>query len=138
MARIDKYCDGFRAPLAAAFTGGTNGVDFGKVICVGLNANGQVTASAPASGYLGVMVLHESFTAGEQVDVMDRGEIVEFDQEFNAPTGAATSGTTYYADSTTNDGQFFTTAPAAGVNAVKIGTTVEDDRLIVRVTRIQG
>jgi len=137
MARFDKYdpcCGGFRAPLAAAFTGGTNGVDFGKVIAVGLNASGQVTpgdgTSAPASGYMGVMILFESKTAGQPVDVMTRGEIVEFDQNPNG-VSSPNPGTAYYADATTAKNGSLT---ATSTTNTKIGRTVEATRLVVGVS----
>lgn len=139
MARFDKYdpiSGGFRAPLAAAFTGGASGVDFGKVFAVGLTAGGLLTMTAPASGYLGAMILTEAKSAGAVVDTMTAGEIVEFDLNWNGTTGAATAGTTYYASGTA--GQFNATAVATGVNALRLGTTVEASRLIVRAAVFQG
>lgn len=136
MARYDKYdpCSGgFRAPLAAAFTGGTNGADFGKVIAVGLNSSGQITpgdgTNAPASGYLGVMILLEAKSAGQPVDVMNAGEIVEFDKVTNGVT-TPTAGTKYYADATTAKNGTLT---ATATTNAQIGFTVEASRLIVRM-----
>lgn len=138
MARYDKYdycAGGFRAPLAADFTGGANGADFGKVIAVGLDGNGRVTmgdgTDAPASGYMGVVILFESKKAGQPVDVMTRGEIVEFDQNLNGQ-GAPTPGTAYYANVTAADGTITNAAGSAPANT-KIGRTVEATRLLVGV-----
>lgn len=126
MARYDKYDPydgGFRAPLAADTPKNSGGNPIG----VGINAQGRVVAGAGTSGVTGLMVLTRDMKAGEVVDVMTDGEIVEF-------TGAA--GSAYYANTTT--GVLSTTAPGAGVNGVRVGHTVEATRLVVRVQQVQG
>lgn len=127
MARIDKYeplAGGTRAPLAAAWPAG----DLSKVVGCGLDANGKVVRGAAGnSGFVGVVVLTQVKNAGDVVDIMTDGEIVEM-------TGLA-AGTTYYLDAA---GALTAVAPAAGVNAVRVGQTVEATRLVVRIERVQG
>lgn len=134
MSRYDKYdpvSGGFRAPLAAAFTGGASGVDFGKMFAVSLNASGQVVFATPntsVTGFVGVMILHEAKAAGQVVDIMTAGEIVEFTLANGA---AAAAGTVYYTNAA-GDGGYSATGPA-GATIGRIGHTVEAGRLIVRV-----
>ena len=120
MARIDKYdpvSGGFRAPLAADYTGSAN------VVAVGLNSSGQVVigAGVAAVGIVGVICIPLDKKAGTVIDVMQEGEIVEF---------AGTAGTAYTG---------LTTAPgtvaavAADATHIKVGFTVEASRLIGRV-----
>jgi hypothetical protein len=148
-ARYDKYepiSGGFRAPLAADLTFDSSG-HFGPK-AVSINASGQVVVGAAAqSGFIGVLVKNVPLYPGlgnipgqvnagvpiggkatNIVDIMTAGEIV------SVPGLAA--GTTYYA--ATADGSLTATPPAAGVNAVIVGHTVEADRLIVRVRNFQG
>lgn len=134
MSRYDKYdpiSGGFRAPLAAAFTGGASGVDFGKIYCVSLNSSGQVVFATPlasTTGFVGIMILHEAKRAGEVVDIMTHGEVVEATLQNGT---ALTAGTTY-ATNAAGDGGF---AAGAGGTATqgRIGATVEASRLVVRV-----
>lgn len=116
MARIDKYnpiSGGFRAPLAAAYTGSSTPIG------VGLDANGRVVPGAGVTGIKGVVCLPKDYAAGDIVDVMDAGEIVEF---------AGAAGTNY----TANTGTGAITNAAQGATQVRIGHTVEATRLIVR------
>jgi hypothetical protein len=122
MARIDKYdpiAGGFRAPLNAAFTGSVTPVG------VGLNSSGRVVVGGGVTGIVGVVCSPSDHAAGEMIDVMTGGELVEFG-------GAA--GTVYTADTTT--GAVGNTAASA--TKTKVGFTVEADRLIVRVSGIDG
>jgi len=126
LGRYDKYdpkAGGFRAPLAADFAVGNIKTVFG----VGLDANGRVVMGAGNSGIVGVLVLTQAKSAGDIVDVMTNGEITD---------AALVAGTAYYA--ATADGVLGTTAPAAGDNAVRVGHTVEADRLVIRVQEVQG
>jgi hypothetical protein len=116
MARIDKYqpvAGGFRAPLNAAYTGAA------APIAVGLNSSGRVVVGAGQTGIVGVVCSPYDKAAGDIIDVMTNGELVEFG-------GAA--GTAYTANTTT--GVISTTAASA--TQIKVGFTVEADRLIVR------
>lgn len=126
MSRYDKYepkGGGFRAPLAANMTAAQVDVTLG----VGLDVNGRVVIGGGGNtGFVGVVSIPRQLNAGDIVDVMTHGEIVE---------AALAAGTTYYLAA---DGTLATAAPAAGVNAVRVGRTVEADRLIVRVEGVQG
>lgn len=119
MARIDKYdpiSGGFRAPLAAAYTGSSTPIG------VGLNAAGRVVAGAGQTGIVGVVCLPGNHEALSPVDVMTDGELVEF---------AGAAGTVYTADTTT--GVIGTSAQSA--TKVRVGHTVEATRLVVRMFR---
>lgn len=127
MARFDKYephVGGFRARLEAKWLL----ADVGVILGVGLNASGRVVKGAAATGVLGVLALGKVRNAQHVVDVMTSGEIVD--------CVGLTAGTVYYVNAAT--GVLETTAPAIGVNKVRIGHTVEADRLIVRVETVQG
>lgn len=118
MARIDKYdpvSGGFRAPLNADLTGAA------APLGVGLNASGRVVAGAGVTGIVGVIVSPYDKNAGDIIDVMTAGEMVEFG-------GAA--GTVYTANTTT--GVISNAAKSATQHVV--GHTVEADRLIVRTS----
>lgn len=116
MARFDKYdpiSGGFRASLAAAYTGSDTPIG------VGLNSSGRVVPGAGVTGILGVIVQPADKAALDVIDVMDGGDIVEF---------AGAAGTIYCADTTT--GAITATAPSA--TKTKVGHTVEATRLVVR------
>lgn len=138
-ARIDKYDPrdgGFRAPLAAALAytpsnEATN--DVGKVWAVGLNASGQVVKGAGATGVLAVIVPTRAMAAGEMIDCMTDGEVVNV----NLHNGNAIAA-----------GATVTGVPASGILAttttgnVRLGWTVAEEagvsyrgRLVVRVGR---
>lgn len=129
--RIDKYDPidgGFRAPLAADWAPGDLETAFG----VGLDANGRVVKGAGNTGIKGVLVLTKALKAGKVVDVMTDGEIVD------AP-GTFTAGTNYFADGVTGaliagTGTATLTAPATA-NSKLVGSTVEKERVVVRVAR---
>jgi len=114
MARFDKYDPvdgGFRAPLNAAYTGAAASIG------VGINSSGRVVAGAGQTGVIGVICQPSNRVAGDIVDVMTDGEIVE---------AALVAGTVYYAHATT--GVISTTA-----SLYRVGHTVELARLIVRM-----
>lgn len=116
MARYDKYdpkAGGFRAPVAAAYTGAA------AAIGVGLDSNGRIVAGAGQTGIIGVLAKSDNAAALEVLDVMTAGEIVEFG-------GAA--GTVYTANTTTG----VISNAAKSATQVVVGFTVEADRLIVR------
>lgn len=146
-ARYDKYepiAGGFRAPLAATLTFDASGHLGPKA--VSLNASGQVVVGGAAIAVVGVLVKNVPLypnlgnipgavnsavpiggQAGDIVDIMTNGEIVGIP--------GLTAGTVYYAAA---DGSLTATAPAAGTNAMRVGTTVEADRLVVRLMMVQG
>lgn len=120
--RIDKYepkAGGFRALLAAdtSKTGGEIG-DEDAAIGVGLNSTGKVVAGAGNTGVLGVLVLTKNMKAGDVVDVMTDGEIVE---------AGGTAGTVYYADP--SDGTITDTPPDAAAATLDTGVIADDNAL---------
>lgn len=117
MARYDKYdgkAGGFRAVLEVGLSGGDVAVPLG----VGVNASGRVVKGAGTSGIAGVLLIDTPKSAGDVVDVMTSGEIVD--------VAALTGGTEYFA---TAAGALDTVA-----TGTKVGFTAEASRLIVRCT----
>jgi len=126
VARFDKYdpnVGGFRAPLAATLAD----AGVGLVKGVGLNSSGQVVIGAGNTGVIGVIVDNGLLTdgvvkgklAGEIIDVMTSGEIVE--------CASLVAGTGYWADPTTG------VLEAEALGDAKVGVTSEATRLIVRM-----
>lgn len=123
LARYDKYdpnVGGFRAPLAADLTA-TEKTGNGNPLPVGLDVNGRVVAGAGAagsvSGTVGLLCTTRDMKAGDVVDVMNFGEIVEM--------AGTVAGTRYAALANGTIG-----APGAGL--LNVGWTVEATRLVVR------
>ena len=122
MARIDKTepnVGSFRAPLNADLSAGA------APLGVGLNSSGRVVVGAGVTGVIGVIVSPYDKAAGDIIDVLQRGQLVEFG-------GAA--GTVYTADTTT--GVIGTTAASA--TKTRIGFTVESGRLIINAGLDRG
>lgn len=128
MSRYDKYdpkVGGYRATLAADFP--ENLVD--HVVGVGHDANGRLVVGAGESGIKGVLVLTKARKAGEVVDVMTYGEIVEFgpsDGASEAGVDFGTAATDYFSDAA----GVVTDTSAAG--SFYVGHTERGSRLIVR------
>lgn len=125
MARYDKYdptSGGFRAPLAADLPA-TSKTGNGNPLGVGLDVNGRVVAGAGQSGIVAALCTTKDMKAGDIVDGMTDGEIVEM-------AGVAAGTVLTAADA---DGVIDATAPGAG--RTRIGHTVEATRLVVRVAR---
>lgn len=123
MARYDKYepkAGGFRAPLAADLAA-TDSTGTGNPLGVGLDVNGRVVAGEGQTGIVGVLVTTKAMKAGDIVDVMTSGEIVEM-----ASVAAGTEITTLTTTGVTDD-------VAADATHIKVGFTVEATRLIVRM-----
>lgn len=112
--RIDKYdpvSGGFRAPLNAAYTGSATAVG------ASINTSGRVLPGAVGNtGFVGILCKPDNAVAGEVIDIMTHGEIVD--------AGLA-AGTTYYLNATT--GAIQTTQ-----TIYYVGHTVEATRLVVR------
>lgn len=129
MSRIDKYeplTGGTRAVLAADWPAGR----LSEVVPVGLDANGKAVIGLGNSGYVGVVVLTQVRYAGDVVDIMQDGDIVEF---------PGVAGSNYFADAADNTvavgtGTRTLTAPATA-GSVFVGYTVEATRLVVRMNR---
>jgi hypothetical protein len=143
VSRIDKYgprTGGFRAPLNAAWnaTSGPAGVtDLNRVIVVALNGSGKLIKATTAATAVGIVCLSSPKAAGEIVDVMTAGEIVELDLNDIQGASAPTAGTKYIFDATASRLAAQGT-PTAGTNTFYVGTTVEAGRLVVRTGSFQG
>jgi hypothetical protein len=124
MSRYDKYDPkngGFRAPLAADF----DPEDVEYLIGVGLDEDGRVVKGEGNTGIKGVLVLTMARKAGEVIDVMTSGEIVEFEGEGGKPgIDLAKPGTNYFVD---GDGSV-----KEGGGDCYVGHTVQSHRLVVR------
>ena len=121
MARIDKYDPvdgGFRGILAADWAGAA------APIGVGVDVNGRITigVSVAAVGIIGVLCKPDAAKAGDTVDIMRDGELVEF---------AGTAGTAYTAATTTG----VISNAAASATQIAVGFTLEATRLHVGVAR---
>ena len=117
MARIDKTepnVGSFRAPLNADLAAGA------APLGVGINSSGRVVVGAGQTGIVGVVVNPYAKKAGDIIDVLKLGQLVEFG-------GAA--ATIYTANTTTG----VISNGAASATQKVIGFTVEADRLIIDV-----
>lgn len=111
MPRFDKYeplTGGHRAKLAFAISG----TDIGKVIGVGLDANGKVVKGAGNTGVIGLICSSVAMPIGDVIDVMQDGEIVDV---------SLTAGTRYYAESW--QGALSATAAPASLGTVNFTDT---------------
>jgi hypothetical protein len=134
MARFDKVKVTFRAPLAAAIAAAR----LGGVEAFSIDANGKaVLGTAAQSGFVGVVCPDKTMAAGDIIDILQQGEIVEFTTGANGVAfAAAVAGTIYTANAS---GAIQTTIPVAGTDYDRVGHTVEAKRLIVAVQpRIQS
>lgn len=108
MSRYDKYDPkngGFRAVLAADW----NPADLEKIFGVGLDSSGRVVKGAGQTGVIGVLVLTKARKAGEIVDVMTSGEIVDFGPTFGTPgTDFGAAGTAYHSQAANDEVQTVT------------------------------
>lgn len=142
MSRYDKYdpkSGGFRAPLNAAWnaTSGPGAVtDLGRILVVTLNASGRIIKAPSAADAIGVLIVNQAAAAGDILDVMTDGEIVELGTADIQAAATPLAGTKYFYDATAS--RLAATAPGAGVNGFYIGRTVEAARLIVRCGWFQG
>ena len=142
MSRYDKYdpiAGGFRAPLNAAWTAtsGPSGVtDLNRVIVVGINSSGKVVKATTPAAAVGVLILTGPKAAGDVVDVMTHGEIVEIDGADIQGGTAEAAGDKLYLDATAS--RLNDDAPAAGAVGFLVGWLVETGgtRLIVRCQHI--
>jgi len=102
MSRYDKYDPmngGYRAPLAADFLS----ANLEKILGVGHDSVGRCVIGAGQSGVTGVLVLTKARKAGEIIDIMTSGEIIEFGPTVGvAGVDFGLPGKVYYADSAGN------------------------------------
>jgi hypothetical protein len=128
VSRYDKYdpkVGGYRAQLAANWPDSL----VEHVVGVGHDAEGRLVVGSGVTGIKGVVVLTKARKAGEIVDVMTSGEIVEFgpnDGTAEAGVDFGDPATDYFAAA---DGDVTDTG---GVGAFYVGHTVSGQRLIVR------
>lgn len=125
MARYDKYepkGGGFRAAILADRAKSTGVIGGTAAVCaigVGLDNAGRVVVGAGTTGIVGVLVLSSDKKAGDIVDVMTDGEIVEI---------GGVAGTIITANTTT--GVLSTTAVSG--SQIRVGFIAEAGRMIVR------
>lgn len=143
MSRYDKYdgkTGGFRARLAADFAYTASNpdylhVDLDKTFAAGLSTTGLVGkfgASFPT--FCGLLILTRPKAAGDVVDIMTAGEIVELlDAEILA-ADVLTAGTKLYADPAVNTGVLtkVATANRSVGFTVELNATTGKSRLVVR------
>lgn len=124
MARYDKYdpvSGGFRAPLNADLPA-TSKTGAGNPIGVSINGSGRVVAGAASIDLLrGVVCTVEDKKAGDIVDVMTAGEVVEM---ANVAAGATLTALT-----TTGEVDDI----AADATHLRVGFCVESTRAIIRI-----
>lgn len=140
MSRYDKYdprVGGFRAKLNADWnstSGPTSATDLNRVLVVGINGSGRVLKAAAAVDAVGVLILTGAKLAGDPVDVMTAGEIVEVDGADFQGGSAPAAGAKVYFDATAS--RLTTTAPADATVGFYVGHMVEATRLVVRCQKI--
>jgi hypothetical protein len=136
ISRFDKYSNisgGFRGKLKVAFTV-TTALDKERIFGVSIEAaTGLVVLGGAATAIRGIVNIRESKAAGQMVDIMTSGEVI--DQFFlNDGSTATVLGTVYYVDNVTGALTATTTSNKA------IGVRVVDDigdkgRMIVRIVQ---
>lgn len=149
MARYDKYdpCSGgFRALLAADFDPGAatagqplNPANFNKPFGAALNASGALLAPAANTfdKFKGIFIYSGPLgQAGDALDIMTHGEIVDFNDGKYA--GVVANQDWAVSPATGLLTPLATLAPAAGVSYFYVGHTVEPGRLVVRCQRMQA
>lgn len=127
MARYDKYdpvSGGFRAPLNADLAA-TSKTGNGNPIYVSINTSGRVVPGGDVGSAtrVGVLCTTEDKKAGDIVDIMTSGEIVEY---ADGDAGDIITGLTT-APGTVDD-------VAVDATHIRVGHLVEATRLIVRAT----
>jgi hypothetical protein len=127
MSRIDKYdgkVGGFRAKLLAAILA----ADVGKIQAVSINTSGLVVIGGAAeTAIMGVICPVRPMAAGEPIDVMTSGEIVE--ATMTAGT-AFTAGAIVYGHGTAGG---VGTVDATSTTGKVVGKMIELNRMVVRV-----
>src|SRR5882724_9646515 len=105
MARYDKYnpvSGGFRAVLAADYApGAANPANFNKVFPAQMDTTGAILAPAAAvfGKFVGVFIISGLIKyAGDVIDIMTAGEIVDFDDGKQA---GVVANQAWYADPAT-------------------------------------
>jgi hypothetical protein len=136
ISRFDKYSNisgGFRGKLKVAFTV-TTALDKERIFGVSVEAaTGLIVIGGVAAAIRGIVNIRESKAAGQMVDIMTAGEVI--DQFFlNDGSTATVLGTTYYVDNVTG------ALTATSTSNKSVGVRVVDDigdkgRMIVRIVQ---
>lgn len=127
MARFDKYdpvSGGFRAPLVAAIAA----ADRHKIQAVSISSGGVVIGGAAETAIMGLICPVKAMAAGDIIDVMTHGEIVE--ATMTAGT-AFTAGAIVYGHGTAGG---VGTVDATSTTGKVVGKMIELDRMVVRMT----
>lgn len=137
MSRYDKYnpvSGGFRAPVNAAWTstsGPTSATDLNRILVVSINGSGRVIKATTVALACGILIAHVSpLAAGDVVDVMTHGEVVEMSGTDMESGTAPVAGAKLWFNATAS--RLTATAPAAGVAGFYVGQMIEVGRLVVR------
>lgn len=142
MARYDKVIFSFRAPLNAAWPLDDGGLgEVGRVTAVSLNTSGRVVVGGGSAGAIcGVLVVDGAKAAGDIVDVMVAGEIVECTT--TDITNMTAGDTVYAAGGATPTGQLTDVSTASArvgrVVEVNTGAGASGGRLVVHVDGFVG
>lgn len=134
MARIDKYepnIGGSRARLAANYLE----ADLGAIIAVSLDVNGRIVKGAGTQGIVGVLCLQKLKSAGDQVDILQRADLVEVT---GIPSQGPGKKVYMNAAGVISAQAIATSVGAAGVAGYFVGHMVEADRLVVRFQEFQA
>lgn len=135
ISRFDKYdpiSGGFRGKLKVALTV-TTALEKERVFGVSIEAaTGLVVLGGAATAIRGLIQVRESKAAGDVVDVMTAGEIV--DQFFlNDGSTATVLGTEYYVDNVS--GALTATTTSNKKVSVRVADSPDKGRMIVRVVQ---
>jgi hypothetical protein len=135
MGRFDKYdpiSGGFRGKLKVALSVST-ALEKERIFGVSIEAaTGLVILGGAATAIRGIINVRESKAAGDVVDVMTSGEIVD---EFflNDGSTATVLGTAYYVDNVS--GAITATTTSNKQIGVRVADTPDKGRIIVRVVQ---
>lgn len=141
MSRYDKYnpvSGGFRVPLNAAMnatSGPASVTDLNRILVVGVNGSGRAIKATTVALASGILILTGAKAAGDVVDVMTDGEVVEISGTDMQGGVAPTAGQKLYLDTTAS--RLTSTAPGVGVNGFYVGQVIEAGRLVVRCGAVQ-
>lgn len=141
MSRYDKYnpvSGGFRVPLNAAWnatSGPASVTDLSRILVVGVNGSGRAVKATTVALASGILILTGAKAAGDVVDVMTDGEVVEISGTDMQSGTAPTAGQKLYLDTTAS--RLTSTAPGVGVNGFYVGQIIEAGRLVVRCGAVQ-
>jgi hypothetical protein len=133
MSRFDKYdpiSGGFRAKLKLALSVST-ALERERIFGVSVEAaTGLLLLGGAATAIVGIINVRESKAAGEPVDVMTHGEIV--DAFFlNDGTTATVLGTVYYVDNVT--GAITATTTSNKRIGVRLADSPDKGRINIRI-----